>query len=163
MFDQQASMEGSLSMLVSSLSGANLVHDVGHVEYGSTSCFEQVVVMDELAGEIRFILEGIQVTKESLALEVIDQVRPGGEYVTSDPTYRHFREGWFPALVGDRHAHEDWIQKGGKTLGDRANEKVREILASHTPEPLSDAVEARVKALIAEAEHPVAVMAASDP
>ena len=69
MFDQQASMEGSLSMLVSSLS--------------------------------------------------------------SDHTYRHFREGWFPALVGDRHTHEDWVQKGGKTLGDRANERVREILASH--------------------------------
>jgi trimethylamine--corrinoid protein Co-methyltransferase len=126
---------------------------VGYVEYGSTSCFEQVVVMDELAGEIRFILEGIDVSKEALALEVIDQVGPGGEYVTNEHTYRHFREGWFPALVGDRHTHEDWVQMGGKTLGDRASEKVREVLASHIPEPLPEAIEAKLKALITDAEN----------
>ncbi len=151
LFDQQASMEGSLSMLVSSLSGANLVHDVGYVEYGSTSCFEQVVVMDELADEIRFILEGIEVSKETLALEVIDQVGPGGEYVTSDHTYRHFRDGWLPTL-GDRHTHEDWVQQGSKTLGDRASEKVRKILESHTPKPLPEAAKAKIEALIASAE-----------
>jgi len=136
---------------VSSLSGANLVHDVGYVEYGSTSCFEQVVVMDELADEIRFILEGIEVSKETLALEVIDQVGPGGEYVTSDHTYRHFRDGWLPTL-GDRHTHEDWVQQGSKTLGDRASEKVRKILESHTPKPLPEAAKAKIEALIASAE-----------
>jgi len=113
--------------LVSSLSGANLIHDVGYVEYGSTSCFEQVVVMDELAGEIRFILEG-KVSKETLALEVIDRVGPGGEYVTSDYTYRHFRDGWFPTLVGDRHTHEGWVQRGSKTLGDATKAKIEALI-----------------------------------
>lgn len=150
-FDQQASMEGALSMLVSSMSGANLIHDVGYIEYGSTSCFEQVVVMNELAGAIRFILEGMVLDAETLALEVIDAVGPGGEYVTTDHTFRHFRKGWFPELM-DRSAHEAWLEKGSKTLGDRANEKVRTILETHTPKPLPDAVRARLERIIAEAE-----------
>ena len=151
-FDQQASMEGALSMLVASLSGANLIHDVGYIEYGSTSCFEQVVVMDELAGEIRYILGGIQVDKEALAVEVIDRIGPGGEYVTSDHTFQHFRK-WFSAtLIGDRDTHENWVKNGRKTLGDRANERVRKILETHTPKPLSDSVKAKIEALIANAE-----------
>lgn len=156
-FDQQASMEGALSMLVSSISGANLIHDVGYIEYGSTSCFEQVVVMDELAGEIRFILEGIQVDRETLAVEVIDKVGPGGEYVTSDHTFRHFREGWFPILIGDRDTHENWVNKGSKTLGDRANKRVREILETHVPKPLSDAVKGKIEALIANSRQKAGV------
>jgi trimethylamine--corrinoid protein Co-methyltransferase len=150
-FDQQASLEGAMSMLVSSLSGANLIHDVGYVEYGSTSCFEQVVVMNELAGEIRFILEGMELDEDTLALEVIDAVGPGGEYVTSEHTYRHFRKGWFPELM-DRHSHEVWMQKGSKTLGDKANEKVRTILETHKPEPLPDAVKTKLERIIAGAD-----------
>ncbi|HSJ53523.1 MAG TPA: trimethylamine methyltransferase family protein [Anaerolineae bacterium] len=150
-FDQQATLEGAMSMLVSSLSGANLIHDVGYVEYGTTSCFEQVVTMNELAGEIRFLLQGMEVSRETLALDVIDAVGPGGEYVSSDHTLRHFRNGWFPEVIGDRNVHDTWVQRGRKTLGDRANEKVREILENHVPKPLPEAIQARLEALIDEA------------
>jgi trimethylamine--corrinoid protein Co-methyltransferase len=150
-FDQQATLEGAMSMLVSSLSGANLIHDVGYVEYGSTSCFEQVVTMNELAGEIRFLLRGMDVGRETMALDVIDSVGPGGEYVTSDHTLNHFREGWFPEIIGDRHVHDAWVDKGRKTLGDRANEKVRHILENHVPKPLAEATRAKLEALIDEA------------
>ena len=150
-FDQQASLEGALSMLVSSLSGANLIHDVGYIEYGSTSCFEQVVVMNELAGEVRFILEGMVLDADTLALEVIDAVGPGGEYVTSEHTFRHFRKGWFPELM-DRNSHEAWLEKGGKTLGDRANDKVRTILETHAPTPLPVEVKATLESIIVGAE-----------
>ena len=139
-------------MFISSLSGANLIHDVGYIEYGSTSSFEQVVVMDEVAAEVRFFLNGIKTDSEQLALEVIDRVGPGGEYVTSDHTLAHFRKGFSPAILGNRDNYEIWMEKGGKTLGQRANEKVKEILASHTPKPISDDITSKVEALIAEAE-----------
>lgn len=150
-FDQQASLEGAMSMLVSSLSGANLIHDVGYIEYGTTSCLEQVVTMNELAGEIRFLLRGMDVSGETLAVDVIDAVGPGGEYVTSDHTLNHFREGWFPEVVGDRNVYDKWVNEGSKTLGDRANEKVRHILETHEPQPLPEAARERVEAIIAEA------------
>ena len=73
--------------------------------------------------------------REQLALEVIDRAGPGGEYVTSDHTLSHFREGWSPTI-----------------LGNRANERVKEILASHAPKLISDDIETKVKAMIADAE-----------
>ena len=147
-FDQQASLEGAMSMLVSSLSGANLIHDVGYVEYGSTSCFEQVVTMNELAGEIRFLLRGMDVNRETMAVDVIDAVGPGGEYVTSDHTFEHFRNGWFPDVLGDRNPHDHWVAAGSKTLGDRANERVRHILETHEPKPLPDEVRQKLDAIL---------------
>ena len=152
LFDEQAAIEGALSMFISSLSGANLIHDVGYIEYGSTSCFEQVVVMDEVAGEVRFFLNGIKTDREQLAIEVIDRVGPGGEYVTSDHTLSHFREGWSPTKLGNRDTYENWVKKGGKTLGEKANERVKEILASHSPKPISDDIKAKVEAIIAATE-----------
>jgi trimethylamine--corrinoid protein Co-methyltransferase len=151
-FDQQATLEGAMSMLVSGLSGANLIHDVGYIEFGSTSCFEQVVTMDELAGEIRFLLQGMDVSRETMAIDLIDSVGPGGEYVTSNHTLNHFREGWFPEVIGDRQVHDNWVSTGSKTLGDRANEKVRHILENHVPKPLPDAIKEKLEALIYDAQ-----------
>lgn len=149
-FDQQATLEGTMSMLISSLSGANLIHDVGYVEYGSTSCFEQVVTMNEVAGEIRFLLRGMDVDRETMAVDVIDAVGPGGEYVTSDHTFNHFRDGWFPEVVGDRNVYDKWVSDGSKTLGDRANEKVRQILETHEPKPLPDSVREKLDEIMAD-------------
>lgn len=51
--------------------------------------------------------------------------------MTSEHTYCHFRKEWFAELM-DRNTHEAWLQKGSKTLGDRANEYVRTIVETHT-------------------------------
>jgi trimethylamine:corrinoid methyltransferase-like protein len=67
-FDQQAAAEGSLWMLVTALSGGNLIHDVGYVESGLTASYEMLVSMDEIAltlkdraqAKVREILEHYQ-------------------------------------------------------------------------------------------------------
>jgi trimethylamine--corrinoid protein Co-methyltransferase len=158
-FDQQAALEGAMSMMVSAMSGANLIHDVGYIEYGSTSCFEQVVTMDEVAGEVRFILNGLHLDKETLALEVMDEVGPGGQYVTHPHTLRHCREGWAPKLLGNRETFEAWSEKGSKTLGDRAHARVLQILETHTAKPLPEATVAALDKIIAEASLAAGVLA----
>ncbi len=107
--------------------------------------------MDEVIGMVRRMMEGIEVSEEALALEAIDQVGPGGHFLSEDHTRRHFRGNWFPNLL-DRGSCAAWLAKGGKTLRQRANEKVRQILATHCPEPLPDGVPAQLAAAIARAE-----------
>ena len=51
----------------------------------------------------------------------------------------------------DRNTLEVWTEPGSTTLGGRAQEKVREILTTHVPKPLPDALKARLEAIIAEA------------
>ncbi len=150
-FDQQASLEGALWVLLAALSGGNLVHDVGYIDNGLTSSYEMLVTMDEVIGMVRRIMGGVEVNEETMALDVIDQVGPGGHFLDTDHTYRHFRENWFPKLI-DRTNYETWVENGKLTLGDRAQARAREILESHVPERLDKKVAARLAEIIARAE-----------
>lgn len=146
-YDQQASLESSLWILLSSLSGGNLVHDVGYINNGLTTSFEQLVVSNEVIGMVRRITGGFEINEETLALDLIDKVGPGGEYLTSDHTLKHFKENWFPELLS-RKAYESWVQDGSKDLGTVANEKAKFILENHVPKPLDDSVKDKLREIV---------------
>jgi trimethylamine--corrinoid protein Co-methyltransferase len=142
-FDQQAAAESAISCLMAALSGANLVHDVGFTEAANSASLELIAATDEFIGMIGCIMDGIEVTPETLALDVIDQVGPGGTYFGEKHTVRHFRENWFPSLLNRRN-YEQWAAAGSLSLGDKANQHVRQILQEHKPEPLSPEVVAEL-------------------
>ena len=147
LYDQQASLESALWILMSSLSGGNLVHDVGYINNGLTTSFEQLVVSNEVIGMVRRITQGVEINEETLALDLIDKVGPGGEYLTSDHTLRHFKENWFPDLIS-RKPFEKWVKDGKKDLGTRANERARSILSRHMPEPLDEKVQKELRKIV---------------
>jgi trimethylamine--corrinoid protein Co-methyltransferase len=153
-FDQQAAAEGSLMTFLAALSGGNLNHDVGYLEAGLTSSLEAVVAADEVIGMVKRIVGGIEVSRETLALDVIHDVGPGGEFLTSEHTFAHFKGDWFPGLF-DRGSHEAWEGEGKESLGRRANEVVRRILETHTPEPLPDSIRSEIARVVARAEQRV--------
>lgn len=134
-FDQQAAGEAAISCLMAALSGANLVHDVGFAEAANSASLELIVATDEFIGMIRRILGGIEITPETLALDVIDQVGSEGSYLGEDHTFNHFRETWHPNLL-NRGNFDQWMAAGGMLLGDKANQRVKEILGGHEPAPL---------------------------
>lgn len=87
-----------------------------------------------------------------MALDVIKQVGPGEVFLTHRHTLKRFRkEHWFPTII-DRWKEEAWIERGSKSLYQRANEKVRNIVASHVPVPLSGEVRLRLEGIIRDAE-----------
>jgi trimethylamine--corrinoid protein Co-methyltransferase len=150
-FDQQASLEGVLSILLAALNGGNLVHDVGYIDNGLTVSYQQLVVMDEVVGMVARIMGGLEVSEETLAVDVIDRVGPGGHFLADDHTYRHFRESWVPTLL-DRASYATWAEQGELTLGDRAAARARQLLEEHTPDPLPAGVAERLAAVVARAE-----------
>jgi trimethylamine--corrinoid protein Co-methyltransferase len=145
-FDQQAAAESAISCLMAALSGANLVHDVGFTEAANSASLELIVATDELIGMVGCIMKGIEVTPEALALEVIQQVGSGGSYLAEEHTLCHFRKNWFPRLA-NRDNYERWMAAGGLSLGDKANQRVRQILDEHTPKPLPPELVAELDAL----------------
>jgi trimethylamine--corrinoid protein Co-methyltransferase len=150
-FDQQASLEGALWILTTALIGGNMSHDVGYMNSGLTASMEMVVMSDEVIGLVRRIMGGVKVTEETMALDVIDQVGPGGHFLGEVHTRQHFRESWYPTLI-NRTAYDTWLEDGGLTYGQRANARVREILESHEPEPLPEKVQAAVRAIVQRAD-----------
>ena len=137
LFDEQAAMEATFNIATAALVGGNMIHDVGYLEQGLTSSMAQMVASDEIIDMVKRILRGIPVTDETKALDVMDQVGPGGHYLDHDHTYRRFRtEIWRPKMI-DRQNWENWTAAGSKRYGERVRERVIEILETET-EPLLD-------------------------
>jgi trimethylamine--corrinoid protein Co-methyltransferase len=151
-YDHQASLEGALWILLSGINGGNLIHDVGYIDNGLTACYEQIVVSNELIGMIRHLTRGIEVTEQTMALDLIDKVGPGGEYLTSDHTLKLFRKNWFPDLIS-RVPYDSWAAAGKKDLATRANERVKHILETYTPNTLDEDIKTELKKTIQSA-HP---------
>lgn len=150
--DGQAAAESAMSILTAAQAGANVVHDVGYTEYGSTGSLYQLVMGDEVIGMVKRIMRGIKVDKEHLATDVIDDVGPGGHFLGHEHTSEHFKdETWFPELI-NRQRHSGWKAAGGSTMGDRIIDKTQKILEEHEPEPLSDDVLEELDRIVEEAE-----------
>jgi trimethylamine--corrinoid protein Co-methyltransferase len=153
-FDQQAAAEGALWMLITALGGGNLIHDVGYVESGMTASYDQLVAMNEIAGLVKRFMRGVEITEETVPLDVIDQVGPGGHYLGEEHTFQHFRENWIPQLF-DRSPRDEWEQDGALSLGDRTAKRAREILEHHEPAPLNEDAAAALEEIIQQAEERV--------
>ena len=136
-FDEQSVMEATINIATAALIGGNMIHDVGYLDSGLTSSMEQMVAADEIIDMVKRILRGIPVNDDSVALDVMATVGPGGHFLDTEHTYNRFRtEIWRPKLI-DRQNWEGWTGTGSKRYGERANERVKEILESET-EPLFD-------------------------
>lgn len=146
--DEQAAIEASFSILMMAQAGPNLNHDVGYIEYGSTASLEMLVMSDEIIGMARRIVRGIEVNRDTLAVDVIDRVGPGGHFLRDEHTRKYFKtETWYPSII-DRSIYANWKAAGSKTLGQRANEKVKAILESHQADPLAPEIREKVRAVI---------------
>ena len=126
-----------MNITTAALVGGNMIHDVGYLEQGLTSSAEMMVASNEIIDRVKRILRGVTVNDASRALDVMDEVGPGGHYLDHDHTYTRFKtEIWRPTLT-DRLNWDNWEAAGSKTYRQRVHEKVVEILETET-EPLMD-------------------------
>jgi trimethylamine--corrinoid protein Co-methyltransferase len=150
-FDQQAAAEGSLWMMLTALGGGNLIHDVGYIESGMTASYQQLVTMNEVAALVKRFMRGLDINSESIALDVIHEVGPGGQYLSHEHTFQNFRQNWVPELF-NRTSNEEWKSEGSLTLGDVATQKVQKILQEHPAPPISEELSKELDKVIKKAE-----------
>jgi trimethylamine--corrinoid protein Co-methyltransferase len=152
--DTQAVNEATTYILMAGLMGTNLVHDVGYLEFGLTYSFDLLVMCDEFIGQVRRMMEGIQVDREHLAVETIKRVGPGGHFLQDDHTLNHFRDNWQPGIT-DRRTHETWAADGATTMEQRTKTKIRHILDNHVPQALPPEVDKAIDDILKRAENRV--------
>jgi trimethylamine---corrinoid protein Co-methyltransferase len=148
--DQQAAAEAALTMLVDAVAGGHLIHDSGYLESGRTGSLAQLAICDEIAAWIRSAIAPVEIDDETLALDLIDQLGPDGSFLDTPHTFAHYRERWYPALI-ERASHGAWTARGARTMGERASDRVDQLLAAHKPPPLPDAVAAAIDEILARA------------
>ena len=148
--DIQAGFEGGIWVTVAALAANNLVHDCGYIESGLTASYEMLLATDDGIGLVRRFLRGISFSAEELALDAIQAVGPGGHYLDSDHTLRHFREIWEPRWF-DRRIHANWLAKGGLSGEQSLRQAAKKVLAEHKVPPLPQPVLAKLDAVISTA------------
>ncbi|MBC8509161.1 MAG: trimethylamine methyltransferase family protein [Anaerolineales bacterium] len=148
--DAQAGLEATFSIMNAYLSRITLVHDVAYMEYGSTSSMELLVIADEIIRMTRFLMGGLPVNEETLALEAIQRVEPGAGFLADDHTMDHFRTAqWAPKII-DRNQYDIWREAGSNDMYTRANERAKEILAGHVVPALPKEAEKVIAEVLAE-------------
>ncbi len=149
--DEQAAIESATSILYGYLSGASLVHDVGYIDGGVNASLESLVMNDEIIAMVKQMGKGICTEEEYLALDLIDKVGPGGEFLTSEHTLIHYKE-WFQPKLQDRSDYETWVREGKKTMWDRIQAETDRILKEHQPDPIDGKLVRELKKIIDDAE-----------
>jgi len=149
--DAQAGAEAMFSIVTAMLSRANLIHDVGFLEYGSTSSLEMVTMANELIAMSRFLVEGIPVNTETLALEAVERVARGGSdaiFLMDDHTFEHFMQSLFLPRLLDRTRYDAWDADGARDLYRRCNAEAIRILQVHPRTHKPDELVAEIDRLL---------------
>jgi trimethylamine--corrinoid protein Co-methyltransferase len=146
--DLQAAIESTVQVVFSGLSGVPLVHDVGFLDCANIGSLEMLVMSDEIIAMTRRIMRGIEINDDTLMLDLIDQVGPGGEFMSRIETARRCRtEIWYPSLL-DRNNWDTWQEAGSPTMQDRVRARVQQILSTHRPSPLPTGVQEEIDTLL---------------
>ena len=129
------------------MSGAHYIHDAsGLMDFDLTVSYEKMVMDDEILGMCARVLRGIEVTDETLAVDLICELGPGEGYMAQEHTVRHMRGEVFDPLNADRRPREDWQRAGAPDATERARQRAKELLATHEPCGIEDDVNRAIQA-----------------
>jgi len=149
--DAQAGLEISSTLLMGALAGADIFGHLGIAGVDQASSLEMLVFQHEAIEYVERIMRSFEINDETLALDLIDQLGPGGSFIAEEHTVRHFRrEVWIPSIL-DREYWAAWADGGRKTSADRVKERLESLLASYVPHPFDDNVEREVQNVVARA------------
>ncbi|HIE28055.1 TPA: hypothetical protein EYP66_12285 [Candidatus Poribacteria bacterium] len=149
--DAQAGLEAGITLALGALSGADIFGHLGISGVDQASSLTMLMMQHELIGYIERLMKGIEVSDETLAVDVIAAAAPEGTFLSEMHTVEHFRkELWFPELL-DRQFWQAWRESGAKDMMSRCIEKKNEILAEHIPTPLSKETEKDIDKILQSA------------
>jgi trimethylamine--corrinoid protein Co-methyltransferase len=144
--DWQAAVDDSFSAFMACASGADMLLGCGLLHGSRILSYEEMLMDCEIYSIVRKMLEGVPVSDETLALDVIDSVGPGGNFLAQKHTRQHMRELWLPRLM-DRRPYEQWQEKrdGAREWG---RQRAQDILKNHQPDPLEPRLAEELKHII---------------
>lgn len=145
--DIQAGYEKGMSGLAAALAGANYIHhSAGFLESMLTVAYEQYVIDDDINAAIMRMVRGIEVTDETLSVDLIDQVCRGeGHYLGTGQSLALMQTEYCYPHTADRRRRADWEADGGLDMRERARQKAKHILATHVPEPIPPEIDAAIR------------------
>lgn len=146
--DAQAGMEIAATLSFGAAAGADIFGHMGICGVDQAASLDVLVLQNEIIRYTESIMRGIDISDETLGLDVIDEVGPGGSFIDQTHTAEHFRqELWFPRLL-DRQFYQTWLEAGAKSLEERCKEKRQEIISQPALEPLDPVLDSALVKIV---------------
>lgn len=146
--DAQAGYSKAISLIACMLATPDIILGLGGLADGT--CPEAMVFDNAIMDYALRFTQGFEVDDGGLAVDIINKVGPGGNFLGEKHTLEHFRERWIPKLSVD--SFETWQKKGSKSIAQVSKEKTEEILATHKPEPIPEDIERKISEILKRAE-----------
>ncbi len=145
----QSAFESMMNLTSAVSCGLNMVlHAAGALESINCMSYEKFVIDDEMCGMVRRIKKGVSITPETLALDAIGQVGPGGHYLASPHTFRHFKAEFFLARLGDKSGYETWANAKDRDMAAKANKTWKQILRDYISPELPPDIDKDLQAYV---------------
>ena len=133
--DAQSGFEKGISVAMAALAGCNGISESSGMLASLMGCsYESLVIDNEMLGVVMRTVKGIEVSDETLSLEVIkESVFGDGHFLRSGQTLEKMKSEYFYPEILDRKSQLDWKEEGSLDIRKRAEIKVKQILENHTP------------------------------
>jgi trimethylamine--corrinoid protein Co-methyltransferase len=151
--DIQDGWENAISGFAVLYSAMDLIADFGLTNACLIASNEQLVIDSEILEILRRIERGIDVSPETIAVEVINKVGPKGNYLTEEHTLRYLRtEEHWESVISNRLNYETWIKKGSPDAKKNAKERAKQILKTHIPKSLDEDKQKEIRLILKKFE-----------
>lgn len=132
--DMQAGAETAMSGIIAQLAGINMISGAGALDFINTFSLEKLVIDNDICGMALRVQRGIEFNEETMAVDLIEKLGPGGTFLETDLTMKYFKsEPYTPSKVIDRQDRKNWEESGSRTIFERARDKVQDIQENHKP------------------------------
>ena len=147
--DAQAAYESAMSLWGSVMGHTNLIHHAaGWLEGGLTASFEKAIIDAEMLQMMAEFLLPLEANKESLSVDVIGEIDPGGHFFGSSQTMEIYETAFYSPMLSDWRNFETWQEDGARTATERAGKVWRQLLDDYEPPELDPAAVRELKAFI---------------
>ena len=140
--DAQAAYESEMSLWASVMAHTNIVkHAAGWLEGGLTASYEKLVIDAEMCQLLAEYLEPIVVDDDTLAVDAIAEIPPGGHFFGATHTLARYEDVFYTPIVSDWRNFETWQDSGALSTARRANAIWKKLLAEYEPPPIDPGVD----------------------
>lgn len=150
--DAQAGIENTYFTLLPAMAGANILTGAGHLEGGLFVSFAQLMIDSEITGILLRALKKFPVDEDTLGIDAIARSVIENNLLIDDHTIKHLRDRaiYQPKLLV-RESRSTWIEKGAKSMQQRAREMAKDLLSSCETIPLDSTIKKSLIEVINEA------------
>ncbi|MCB0163907.1 MAG: trimethylamine methyltransferase family protein [Anaerolineae bacterium] len=139
--DAQAAYETMWAVWPAVLSHSNFImHSVGWLEGGLTVGYEKMIIDMENLGMFQHFFQEVEISDDTLALDMIKEVGPGGHHLGTPHTQARFRTEYYTPVLADRQNYESWQLSGVGDAAQRANKIWKDVLNAYEQPPLDEAI-----------------------